>query len=130
MLLALCDAYLKEPFSSVQFLQGIPGEERSSFTSVIRVDLCNVSCPSQGVIMHEERNAIIAAREQEFRSPGEQVHSWHEQTQARSEEHVGHCECSSTSSVGHCECCTAQQIFAECAIWRNAEAYNTRLFPA
>lgn len=119
MLLALYDPYLKEPLSSIQFLQGIPGEKRSSFSSVIRVDLVNVSCPSQGVIMHEERNTIIAAREQEFRSPGEQVHSQHEQTQARSEEHVGHCECS-----------RVQKFFAECAIWRNAEAHDTRLFPA
>lgn len=107
MLLSLYDAYLKEPCSSVQFLQGIPGEKRSSFTSVIRVDLLDVSCPSQGVIMHEERNPIIAAREQEFRSPGEQVHSQHEQTQARSQEHVLHCECSSTAFLS-----------AESAIWR------------
>lgn len=77
----------------------------------------DVSCPFQGVVMHEERNPIIAAREQEFRSPGGQVHSQHEQTHARSEEHVGHCECSSIASLS-----------AERAIWRNAEAQDTRLF--
>lgn len=69
--------------------------------------------------MHEERNPIIAVGEQEFRSPGVQVHSWHEQTHARSEEYVGHCECGTTASFS-----------AEGAIGRKTEAQDTRLFPA
>lgn len=69
--------------------------------------------------MHEERNPIVAVGEQEFRSPGARVRSWHEQTHARSEEYAGHRECSSTASLG-----------AEGGIGRKAEAQDTKLFPA
>lgn len=88
-------------------------------SSVIGVDLLDVSCPPQGAVMHEERNAIIAVGEQEFRSPGVWVRSWHEQIHARSEEYVGHSECSSTTSLS-----------AKGRIGRRAEAQDTRLFPA
>lgn len=86
-------------------------------SSFIGIDFLDVSCPPQGAVMHEERNPIIAVGEQEFRSLGVQVCSWHEQTHARSEEYVGHRECSSTASLS-----------AEGGIGRKAEAQDTSLF--
>lgn len=111
--------YLKEPRSSIQLLQGIPGEQRSILSSVIGVDLLDVGCPPQGAVMHEERNPIIAVGDQEFRSPGVRVRSWYEQTHARSEEYTGHHEHGSTASLN-----------AEGGIGRKAEAQDIRLFPA
>lgn len=86
-------------------------------SSVIGIDLLDVSCPPQGAVMHEERNPIVAVGEQEFRSLGVQVCSWHEPAHARSEEYVGHHECSSTVSLS-----------AEGGIGSKAEAQDTRLF--
>lgn len=42
-------------------------------SSVIGIDLPDVGCPPQAAVMHEERNAIVAVGEQEFRSPGVEI---------------------------------------------------------